>query len=426
MMSLLLLSALIWQSPPLPDASTAFFRYQRDVIARASTQSCAVVDAAVFAHAAPFLKDLRLYTTADAYAHEVPYVLIVSEAQQAESESARILNLGQRGRAVTFDLAMPQRPYTDVALDLAGRDFIVSASVIGTQVAGSASGTSLGRFTLFDLTSQNLARSSTLHLQESSFPFLHITLTSLGDHHGTRLSPQTVRGANVPPSREAQTLFTVAASTTQVAQRARDTVARFSLPERVPIERVSFTLQSSHTINFSRDVEIVSHALDGGSDAASDLFTGRIERVNLTREGHEISENRLSVPATLGANLQSAAEVEVLIHNGDDPPLPIASVQLEMRQRQLCFPALPEGGATLFYGDPKLTAPQYDLSRTFVPGSSTSVAHLGPERLNRRWHPRSDDRPYTERHPHLLWIALLGMICSLAMVAFHSSRSLPR
>ena len=71
---------------------------------------------------------------------------------------------------------MPSRPYTEVALDLDGQDFLATATVSGTRDPNDRSSTSLGEFTLFDLTSQHLSHNTTLHLQESSFPYLHIEL----------------------------------------------------------------------------------------------------------------------------------------------------------------------------------------------------------------------------------------------------------
>ena len=94
-----------------------------------------------------------------------------------------------------------------------------------------------------------------------------------------------------------------------------------------------------------------------------------------------------------------------------------------MRQRSLCFQATSGQQLTLFYGDPKLEAPVYDFARTYTPSARSAVAHLGPEESNPAWRPRPDDRPYTERHPHLLWLALLLMVCSLALVAFRSSKA---
>ena len=115
------------------------------------------------------------------------------------------------------------------------------------------------------------------------------------------------------------------------------------------------------------------------------------------------------------------AEVEIAVNNGDDPPLPIRTISLEMRRRALCFQVAEGQQFTLAYGDPRLEAPVYDLARTYTPSAHSSLVALSPEELNPGWRPRPDDRPYTERHPHLLWIALLCVVCILALVAFRSS-----
>jgi len=438
---LLLALALLQTSTSGTPGQAPFFHYQRSISlppagsSPTPRQACVILDAATFAHAEPFLKDLRLSATDTSGPHEIPYVLTLSEAQGTDSEPARILNLGTRGRTLDFDLAMPLRPYTEVVLDLASENFLATAVVSGTQTPGPTGGTLLGSFNLFDLTGQHLSRNTTLHLQESSFPFLHISLTATPAGVANTFSPtpqslpqtlpQMLQGATVPPSREAQILFTVAAQTSDFQQqhdtRGNRTVARFNLPQRVPIERVSFTLAPGSHTNFSRDVHISTHTSGVPSDPGDDI-TGTIQRVKLTAGTHEINQQQLSIPATLGANLQQPAEVEAAINNGDDPPLDLASVQLEMRQRSLCFQAPAAQQLTLFYGDPQLPAPVYDLARTYTPSTNSAVAHLGPEELNPTWRPRPDVRPYTERHPHLLWVVLLITICALALVAFRSAK----
>ena len=91
-------------------------------------------------------------------------------------------------------------------LDLAGHDFLATAAVSGTRDPNYSNQTQLGEFTLFDLTSQHLSRNTTIHLQETSLPFLHIEL-SVSPAAGApmiRPTPDMVRGVSVPPSREAQ------------------------------------------------------------------------------------------------------------------------------------------------------------------------------------------------------------------------------
>ncbi len=426
MKTALLLLFLLWQSAttPEPAANQQFFRYQRAITTTATSgQSCAILDPNIFPHAAPSLKDLRLYQDS----HELPYAVTLSEPEQLDSDTAQVLNLGLRGHNIVFDVAMPNRPYTDVALNLAGQDFIATATVSGTRDPNYTNQTHLGDFTLFDLTSQHLFRSTTLHLQETDLPYLHIEL-SVSPAPGTRdlnPTPQMVRGVTVPPSRDAQSLYTTALQTTRLAQRGHQTIAVFSLPERIPIDRISFDLPASYKANFSRDVHITGHPvanLAANVSATSETLAGTIFRVHLQQVGRDIRQQQLSVPATLGANMQSAALVEVSIDNGNDAPLPLTAIRLEARQRKLCFDPPTTSPITLFYGDSTLSVPKYDYARLFSLSENAHTAQLGPEQLNPAYSVRPDDRPYTERHPHLLWIALLGVICVLALVAIRSSR----
>ncbi|MEO6983188.1 MAG: hypothetical protein ABI072_08745, partial [Edaphobacter sp.] len=133
-----LLALLLWQAATAPWVQTSdphFFRYQRAVaISTTSGPSCAVIDANVFAHAAPSLKDLRLYQSPPTQApREVPYAITLSEPLQPDSTTARILNLGSRNGSIVFDLQMPARPYTEVDLNLNAQDYIATATVTGSS-----------------------------------------------------------------------------------------------------------------------------------------------------------------------------------------------------------------------------------------------------------------------------------------------------
>lgn len=425
-----LLALFLWQAAATPWVRTAeqqYFRYYRSAVASSVGQSCAVIDAQIFAHAAPSLKDLRLYQiTREQGTREIPYAITLSEPTQPDSATARVLNLGSRSGNIVFDLEMPSRPYTEVALDLAGQDYIATANVSGSTTPHSAA-TSIGEFTLFDLTSQHLSHSTTLHLQESSFPYLHIILSASAapGARAFRATPQMVLEATVPPSREAQSLYTTAVEASSITQHGRQTIATFSLHERIPVERISFDIAPSFKANFSRDVHVYDRP-EGTPATSGENVSGTILRVHLAQAGREINQQQLSIPAILGSNLQSPATVEVAIDNGDDAPLPISAVRLEMRQRNLCFDAPGVQPLTLFYGDPALTAPEYDYARLFSSATQINPAQLGPEQLNPSYRERPDTRPLTERHPDLLWIALLAVLCSLAFVAIRSSKSLPR
>jgi hypothetical protein len=454
--SAFLLALLLWQAAPAPETSTAdqhFLRYRRAVsLPSGPGQTCVVLDPQIFPHAAPSLKDLRLYQSRQSGqsgqsqqsgqgendTREIPYAITLSEPQQPDSDTAQIRNLGLRGHNIVFDVEMPSRPYTDVALNLAGHDFLATATVSGTHDPNYSNQTSLGDFTLFDLTTQHLSRSTTLHLQETTLPYVHIELavSAAPGAHPFTPSPRMVLGVTVPPSREAQSLYTTAAEATTITQRGHQSIATFNLPQRIPIERLSVDIPATYKANFSRDVRIFDHPLKAPDTQAnqdisdilppaSENLAGTIFRVHLTQSGREIRQQQLTLPATLGSNMQSPATVEVAIDNGNDPSLPITAIRLEMRQRKLCFAAPPTAQPlTLFYGDPSLTAPQYDYARLFSSSGEIHTAQLGPEQLNPIYRDRPDQRPLTERRPHLLWIVLLAVICILATIAIRSSRTI--
>jgi hypothetical protein len=420
--SLLLMFAMLLQTEGAvnPPGAQQYFRYHRSVLAAPGQgETCSVIDPAIFPNAAASLKDLRLYENG----REVPYAVTLSEPEQEDSDVAQVLNPSMHGGAVVFDLAMPARSYTDVALDLTGKDYLATATVSSMDSLGGTA-TRLGDFTLFDLSSQHLSHDTTLHLPESSFRFLHVAITASSAPGGGVFvaTPGMVQGATVPPSREAQTIFSTAIAIGDIRQRGHQTIATGSLPARLPIERVSFVLDPSYKGNFSRDVYISAHA----GESTPETARGTILRVHLTESGREIREQQLSVSAVLGANLQESALVEVAVDNGNDAPLPITAVLLEMRQRKLCFDLSAAPNLELFYGDPTLPAPQYDSSRLFSPSARMVSARLGPEQENKAYRARPDTRSMTERHPDLIWIALLIVVCVLAVVALRSSKTLPR
>jgi hypothetical protein len=123
----------------------------------------------------------------------------------------------------------------------------------------------------------------------------------------------------------------------------------------------------------------------------------------------------------VGSNAQTGAIVEVAIDNGDDQPVDIKSVKLEMRERKICFDA-PSAPLTMFYGDDELQPPQYDFGRIFDPASPVRLATLGAEQANPAYQPPVDRRTLFERYPELLWIALMAVITVLGTIAYRSAK----
>ena len=372
---------------------------------------CTVLDAGVMTHAQPTLGDLRLMVLTNEGPVEMPYALTMSQTSGTQRDEARVLRHETSGNRQTFDLEMPQRPYSEVRLQMAGRDFSVTARVMGLHSAGDRNGAPAGTITLFDMTAQKLGRDTTLRLAESNYPVLRVELAA-----GEGSAPE-ITGAEVPPSREAQVAYTSVAEAKAV-QEGQNQVASFELPARIPVERVSVDVAPGE--NLSRAVKLKARALHE-KDAAGEEIAGEIARVHLARPGGaEIREDKLSFAATLGSNTKEAATVQVAVENDGQPKLPIKAVHLEMRRRELCFDA-PREPVTLFYGDADLVPPSYDYGREYKVSARAEMVALGPEKRNPRFIGRDDSRSVTERHPELVWLVLLGVVSIFGLVGFRAA-----
>lgn len=116
--------------------------------------------------------------------------------------------------------------------------------------------------------------------------------------------------------------------------------------------------------------------------------------------------------------------VRVRLHNRDDQPLPITGATIVVPVERVLFEAQAGRSYRLQYGDAAGVAPSFDLTRTAGDpaawGASASVAGLG---LPRPLAPGQDTRPWTERHPRLLWIGLLAVVVALGSVTWRALRS---
>jgi hypothetical protein len=91
-----------------------------------------------------------------------------------------------------------------------------------------------------------------------------------------------------------------------------------------------------------------------------------------------------------------------------------------MLERKLCFEAEGVSSYILYYGDPALTAPSYDYAKLFTLQANATRVTAGAEQANPAYQPRPDTRPFTERHPALLWVALAAVIALLGAIALRS------
>ena len=410
------LIAVFFASPEI-----RYFHYERPVqtVPQQTGQTCLTVDPAIFACAAPQLADLRLYHD-DA---ETPYVIRVAAVAAGAEKSIAPLNLGVRGSETVFDAELPDTHYSDLSLAVSAQNFIATVSVSGSRTKAANTATKLGSFTIFDLTKQRLGRSTVLHLPESDFPYLHFRIEG-------SLHPDNITGLSVERLPATQPTFVTVAEFSHFTQKDRNTVFEFTVPAHVPVDRVVFTAGSTPA-QFSRDVKISvvpitpAPATDREEPPQTVTSPGSLLRIHSVQNGRRIDEERLAIDAPrayLWSDFDTTSKWTVTVDNGDDVPITVKSVQLQMLERTLCFDAGIGTRYTLYYGDSALSAPRYDYASLFAPQANPAQATTGPEQHNPALQSRPDARPFTEKHPALLWIALIAVIALLGLIALKSQK----
>jgi hypothetical protein len=397
---------------------TQYFRYERVLqkIPQNGGQSCLVLDAGIFNHAAAGLGDLRLYRDGT----ETPYVIRTAAPEEGAQKIVSLLNLGARGGQTVFDAELPEGKYSDLELAVTRQDFIATVVVSGSRAQDGSTETKLGSYTIFDLKRQRLGRSTMLHLPESDFRYLHFRVAG-------PLRPENFTGLSVERLPLSQPNYATVGETSHSTQKGHDSIFEFTVPAHVPVDRIVFAPGAEPRL-FSRDVSISVTEI---SPPASDSYTagppplvtsyGNLLRVHSVQNGRRIDEERLAIDAPR-EDFDKPAKWTVTIENGDDAPLKMESVRLEMLERNLCFEAAGNARYTLYYGDAALWAPRYDYAALFTPQKDAAKIGVDAAQANPAYQPRPDERPFTERHPWLLWAALLAVITVLGLIALRTAK----
>src|SRR4030095_5096051 len=90
---------------------------------------------------------------------------------------------------------------------------------------------------------------------------------------------------------------------------------------------------------------------------------------------------------------------------------------------RLVFRPQADANYRLLYGNERAATPQYDLSHYLDSGRAKpvyAVFSLGPEEATANYR---DPRPFSERHPSVLWIALVVAIVLIGLTALKTLRA---
>jgi hypothetical protein len=411
-------AGLVWllQGAGATSIGTTSLEYQRGVeLVSGASQQYFVVDGTIWEHARTDLSDVRLYSAGT----EVPYVLQTGAGSVVrEQVDCNVLQPAMVAGNTQFVLDMTQTElYSTVHVDLKTKDFVAHARIEGANDVHAKEWALLGTSTLYDFTSENLGHNSTLRMPNATFRYLRVTLDG-------PIKPDDVTGAKTGVGRDEATRWVTVAEHPAITQQGRDTVLSFSLPTKIPVERIQFDVDSGEA-NFVRSVEIRSEVPGEvlGGDAKEKIErsvgTGTITKIHMQRGGKKIDQEDSSVPVFA----QGQGTLKIIVHNGDDQPLKINGAQLEQVERRIYFQSPAASQVTLYYGNERLAAPNYDYGKLFQMDPSAAESRLLAEAMNAAYRKPPDSRPWSERHPAAMWAALIGAIVVLGAVALRSLRA---
>lgn len=390
-----LLAALLAVGP-----SIAFFQYERALPAgNAAGQRYIVVDETIWQHARPDLDDVRLYSAE----HEIPYAFETERGgAEIEQKEIRVLQPVTIAGKTQFLLDMSAlAEYDRIALKLATKNFVAHARVSGQDDSRGPKWALLGTTTLYDLSAERLGHNGTLQIPIATYKFLQVTIDN-------GVKPADVLGGTAGITRSQKAVWRAVGSRPSMTQQGKDTVLTFTVAQNAPVERVVFEIDPSQ-LNFLRDFEIQG---ERGNWSGS----GEISRVHMQRGGKKIDVEQTS------ADIRGAGHgaLKAVIHNGDDAPLKLSDARLEQYERRIYFDAAARVPLTLYYGDAQLGAPVYDYAKLFQKDAEASPVELGAEASNAAYSARPDKRPWSERHPGVLWTAIVAAVLVLGGIALKS------
>ncbi len=410
--ALLLLVAASAVGASLSDKWHAW-KYSREISsAHAGALNYIAVGPDILAHSAANISDLRILDESGA---EAAYVLRTSiGVAKTESWPTTIREnsfVPGKYTQLVLDLGVYPRFHNAVRLDTPESDFILWVEVDASDDARTwrivKERAPISRFR-----KEGLEGNQTLRYSENNARYLRVQI-----RQGDKQFPVT--GAVVIPSSQSQKNIIPEQWVALQAPRAPD--AASSKEEttwtldlgntNVPMSAVEFTTTQEE---FYRGVRI-SISADGKEWSPG----GGGEIYRYMGDSHR--EELLHVPV-YGYGGIRYWRVEIL--NGNDDPLSNVMLSASMVTKLILFRPAPGHSYRLAYGNEKAQSPSYDLQRTLhISASEEAFAdQLEPEQENAAY---QDPRPFSERHPAVLWGSLAVAVVLLGYTALRTMRTPP-
>jgi hypothetical protein len=254
---------------------------------------------------------------------------------------------------------------------------------------------------IFDFSTEHKTSGTEISYPETDYRYIRVTVWDDGEE------PLEELGGEVSIVEETEgELKTLESKIKKIFQNKKDmtTEVVIDLKHRnIPSHTVIFEVEDK---NFRRDVHILSSNVDDpheyeeiGGDLLYNISTARFSRERLT----------LEYPEAQGRYLK------LIIENRDDAPLKIEGVNVLGTPKKVTFLAEPAVSYFVYFDNPMTEAPYYDIEETFryVDLDSISRWTVGKAEENPDYTPAEGGVPFSERHPWILWGAIVLMVLVL-------------
>jgi hypothetical protein len=372
------------------------WRYRRPLpVGVAPAVSAVSLDPGVYRAARADLADLRVIRNG----REVPYMLERLSARAEDREiPADVLDKSISGGALQITLAARSGARHNLVRIATPRTNFRRRVTVETSDDNRRWSVVRQDAELFDFTDKDRAISVlSAGYPESTRPYVRLTIPGWTDpdsvgaawirfHKETPASRATLAVLSPRPEQDAAT---------------RSTLLTLDLGAPLPCSRLEFDIA---TPRFSRAAEV-----EFSADGKQWSFAARGVLARFTSGD----------TAALDFSEVHSRYLRVRAFNRDDQPLDFKGVRIETDERRLKFESSGGGAWWLYYGNPEAKAPEYDLAAVLSHGSAETAVllHAGPGQTNPDYRPPAPlERPWTERHPAILYVTLALAILILGAV----------
>jgi hypothetical protein len=409
----LFLAATAALAASLPDRWSKW-RYSREIAAsHPGALNYIPVGPDVLSHSSTYLADLRILDESGA---ETPYVVRttigVAKSETIQATIRENSFVPGKYTQVVLDLGVYPRFHNAVRLDTPESDFILWVEVDASDDARTwrivKARAPISRFR-----KEGLEGNQTLHYSENNARYLRVQIRESANQFpitGAAVFPSSQSRKDVIPE---QWITLQSARGPDAGTPTGTTMWTLDLgTTNAPINALEF---STDQPEFFRGVR-----LSVSADAKEWSPAGGGEIYRYIGDSRREESLRVPVYGYPGVRFWRA---EIL--NGNDAPLANPRLSASMVPRLVLFRPVAGHSYRLAYGNEKAQPPQYDLERTL---HISAVEEAFPDTLANEVENSGyqDPRPFSERHPELLWTALALAAIALAYTAFRTMRAQPR